>query len=279
MEDFVDLHMHSTASDGSRAPGDVVRAAHRARLQAIALTDHDSVAGLDEAIAVGAALGVRIVNGVELSAVEGSVETHVLGLHLTEPAVLDRELAELRAMRERRAQQIVDRLNAQGVLITFESVVALADGGAIGRPHVARALVNEGWATDQRDAFDRYLGAGRSAFIAKEQLGMDAAFAMIHAAGGLAVLAHPGAGATRERVEKLAQIGLDGVEVKHPSHSPSETNRLRTLTEQLGLVPSGGSDWHGAADGPRTIGMMQVSADWLAQQDARVAHRAESANR
>ncbi len=267
---FVDLHMHSTASDGSRAPADVVRAAKRAGLAAIALTDHDSVAGLAEATAAGAELGVRVVNGVELSAVEGESETHLLGLHLRDTGVLERGLGELRQMRDRRARQIVERLNELGVTVGFDAVLAQAGPGVVGRPHVARALIAEGWATDARDAFDRYLGAGRPAYVAKEQLSMRDAIAMIHAAGGLAVLAHPGSGGTRERIEALGTLGLDGIEVKHPSHSSSDTARLRGLCEQFGLVMSGGSDWHGAADGPRTIGMMQVPAEWLARQDARV---------
>ena len=267
---LVDLHMHSTASDGSRAPSDVVRAAKRAELVAIALTDHDTVAGLAEARAAGAELGVRIINGVELSAVEGDSETHLLGLHLSDTSVLERGLTELREMRGRRAVRIVELLRAQGVQVTFDDVLMQAGAGAIGRPHVARALVADGWAVDVRDAFDRYLAAGRPAYVAKDQLGMRDAIAMVHAAGGLAVLAHPGATATRERLEALVALGMDGVEVKHPSHSPQDTARIRTLAEQLGLLPSGGSDWHGAPDGPRTIGMMHVPIEWLTRQDERV---------
>ncbi|MEO7456669.1 MAG: PHP domain-containing protein [Gemmatimonadaceae bacterium] len=268
---FVDLHMHSTASDGSRSPADVVRAAHAANLVAIALTDHDSVSGLAEAQVTGAELGVRIVNGVELSAVEGNAETHLLGLHLRDTIGMEHALQSLRGMRERRAQQIVDKLIGLGVKVTYDDVLAQAGTGALGRPHVARALVADGWATDVRDAFDRYLGAGRPAYVAKEQLDMRDAIAMIHAAGGLAVLAHPGSAGTRERLTALAAVGLDGVEVKHPSHSPADTTRMRTLCEQLGLVVSGGSDWHGASEGSRTIGMMQVPEEWLARQDARLA--------
>ena len=267
---FVDLHMHSTASDGSRSPGEVVRAAKRAALSAIALTDHDTVAGLAEARAVGAELGVRVVNGVELSAVEGETETHLLGLHLRDTSVLERGLAQLRDMRGRRAARIVELLQSQGVQVTLDDVLLQAGSGAIGRPHVARALVADGWATDVRDAFDRYLGAGRPAYVAKDQLGMREAIAMVHAAGGLAVLAHPGSGGTRERVDALVALGLDGVEIRHPSHSPQDTARLRAIVDQLGLIPSGGSDWHGAADGPRTIGMMHVPIDWLRRQDERV---------
>jgi 3',5'-nucleoside bisphosphate phosphatase len=267
---LVDLHMHSTASDGSRSPAEVVRAAKRAALVAIALTDHDTVAGLAEARAVGEELGVRIVNGVELSAVEGDSETHLLGLHLSDTSVLERGLVDLREMRGRRAARIVELLQSQGVQVTLDDVLMQAGTGAIGRPHVARALVADGWAVDVRDAFDRYLAAGRPAYVAKDQLGMRDAIAMVHAAGGLAVLAHPGSTATRERLEALVALGMDGVEVKHPSHAPQETTRIRTLTEQLGLLPSGGSDWHGAGDGPRTIGMMQVPIEWLTRQDERV---------
>ena len=267
---YVDLHMHSTASDGSRSPAEVVRAAKRASLSAIALTDHDTVAGLAEAAAVGIELGVRVVNGVELSAVEGDTETHLLGLHLRDTAVLERALGALREMRGRRAARIVELLQSHGVQVTLDDVLLQAGSGAIGRPHVARALVADGWATDVRDAFDRYLGAGRPAYVAKDQLGMREAIAMVHAAGGLAVLAHPGAGGTRERIEALAALGLDGVEVKHPSHSPQDVARMRAAVDQLGLIPSGGSDWHGAADGPRTIGMMHVPSEWLSRQDERI---------
>ena len=270
MSGFVDLHSHSTASDGTFAPAEVVRLAKEAGLVGLALTDHDTVAGLAEAAATGAELGVRIVNGIELSAVEGQTETHLLGLHLRDTAVLEQGLGELREMRGRRAARIVELLQSQGVQVTLDDVLLQAGSGAIGRPHVARALVADGWAIDVRDAFDRYLGAGRPAFVAKDQLGMREAIAMVHAAGGLAVLAHPGGGGTRERIEALAALGLDGVEVKHPSHSPQDVARLRACVDQLGLIASGGSDWHGAADGPRTIGMMHVPIDWLRRQDERV---------
>lgn len=268
---FVDLHMHSTASDGSRAPADVVRAARDARLFAIALTDHDSVAGLAEAQQAGRELGVRVVNGVELSAVEGATETHLLGLHLHDTASLDHALGELRDMRARRGRRIVELLNALGVHITYEDVLEQAGHGVVGRPHVARAMVADGWAVDTRDAFDRYLGAGRPAFVGKDQLSVRDAVGLVHNAAGLAVLAHPAAGGTRERLDALKALGLDGVEVKHPSHTPADVSRLKTLCDELDLVPSGGSDWHGAVDGPRTIGMMRVSAEWLTRQEARLA--------
>lgn len=273
-EAFVDLHMHSTASDGSRAPGDVVREAKRVGLAAIALTDHDTLDGLAEAAAVGAELGVRIVRGVELSAVEGDVETHILGLHLADTREMEAQLISLREMRRTRAERIVVRLNELGVRIEFTSVLEQAAGGAIGRPHVARAMIAEGWAVDFRDAFERYLGNGRPAYVRKDRLAVTDAIGLIHRAGGLAILAHPAQGGTRERVEAFVRDGIDGVEVRHPAHSSEDIARLGALVDHFKLVPSGGSDWHGAAEGPRTLGMMRVPAEWLCRQDARVGVRA-----
>jgi 3',5'-nucleoside bisphosphate phosphatase len=271
---FVDLHAHSTASDGSRAPADVIREAKRIGLAAIALTDHDTVAGIPEAISVGVDLGVRVVPGVELSAVEGDVETHILGLHLSDTRELEAKLVALREMRRTRAERMVHRLNELGVRIEFASVLEQAAGGAIGRPHVARAMIAEGWAVDFRDAFDRYLGNGRPAYVTKERLAVSEATALIHRAGGLAILAHPSHSGTLERIAAFVDQGMDGVEVRHPSHSAEDTARLAALVEHFSLVPSGGSDWHGSSDGPRTLGMMRVPAEWLGRQDSRIRARA-----
>jgi predicted metal-dependent phosphoesterase TrpH len=271
---FVDLHAHSLASDGARAPADVVREAKRVGLGALALTDHDTVAGVADAVAAGESLGVRVVAGVELSAVEGDIETHILGLHLNDTRELEARLVELREMRRLRAERMVSRLNDLGVRIEFTAVLEQAAGGAIGRPHVARALIAEGWATDFRDAFDRYLGNGRPGYVAKDKLAMTEAIDLIHRAGGLAILAHPAQSGTRERVAALVEQGIDGLEVRHPSHSSEDAARLLALVNHFGLVPSGGSDWHGAAEGPRTLGMMRVPADWLARQDERIGVRA-----
>lgn len=269
----VDLHTHSTASDGARSPREVVRAARALSLAAIALTDHDTVDGLAEATDEGRIQSVRIVPGIELSAVEGDSETHVLGLHLQQVGRLEAQLRVLRTMRLTRAERIVVRLNELGVRVTLEDVLVQAGGGAVGRPHIARALVNEGWATDLRDAFDRYLGNGRAAFVPKDRLSIDDAIAMIHDAGGLAVLAHPGQSGTRKRIEALVGTGLDGIEVRHPSHNAEDITRLSALAEHFGLVPSGGSDWHGLAEGGRTLGMMRVPVAWLERQDQAIAVR------
>jgi 3',5'-nucleoside bisphosphate phosphatase len=271
---FVDLHSHSTASDGSRAPADVIREAKRVGLTAIALTDHDTLDGIAEATATGEELGVRVVPGVELSAVEGDAETHILGLHLTDTREMEEALIGLREMRRSRAQRIVIRLNELGVRVEFSSVLEQAAGGAIGRPHVARAMIAEGWAVDFRDAFDRYLGNGRPAYVSKDRLAVTDAIGLIHRAGGLAVLAHPGQAGTKDRVEAFVRQGIDGLEVRHPGHTSEDTTRLGALVAHFSLVASGGSDWHGAAEGPRILGMMHVPAEWLQIQDSRIRARA-----
>ena len=269
----VDLHAHSTASDGSKSPTAVVAAAKAARLSAIALTDHDTMDGVAEAVGAADMHGIRVVPGVELSATDDQREVHLLGLHIQRPSTIEESLREFRNRRRARAVQIVAKLNALGVPITFEDVLALAGDAAIGRPHLARVLIDGGWARDSRDAFDRYLGAGRPAYVAKHRLSVADAIALVHAGGGLAVLAHPGSEGRRETIERFVAVGLDGVEVRHPGHTGEDTNRLAALVDFFGLVASGGSDWHGAADGPRVLGVMRVPLAWLQQQDARVEAR------
>ncbi|MFN8579811.1 MAG: PHP domain-containing protein [Gemmatimonadaceae bacterium] len=269
----IDLHLHSTASDGSQAPETVVARAVACQLKAIALTDHDTVAGLAAAEAAAAGTSLEVVRGVELSAYEGADEFHILGLHLSDTQHMESRLTVFRDARRTRAEKIVERLNAIGVRITFDDVVSLAGDAVLGRPHVARALVENGWARDLRDAFDRYLGQGRPGYLDKFRLSIGDAIALIHECGGLAIFAHPSTTGTRDRVEAFAQLGLDGVEVIHPSHTPEDRARLLALVEQFRMVPSGGSDSHGAVDGARVIGAMAVPAEWLAVQRERVAAR------
>jgi predicted metal-dependent phosphoesterase TrpH len=249
----------------------VAHAAKAAGLAAIALTDHDTLAGVDEASAAGDAIGVRVIAGVELSAVEEEQETHILGLHIAERSSLEQRLVEVREMRVTRAERMVKRLNELGHAVRMEAVLKESAGGAVGRPHVARALIAGGFVLDAREAFEKYIGNGRPAFIGKDRLAMAEAIELIHGAGGLAILAHPGPHLTRERVAALVQQGLDGIEVLHPSHSDNIAQHLDALVDEFDLVRSGGSDWHGATDGPRTLGMMRVPAKWLEDQEARVA--------
>ncbi|MCX5767375.1 MAG: PHP domain-containing protein [Gemmatimonadetes bacterium] len=269
----IDLHSHTTASDGARTPSDSVTNAAAAGLAALAITDHDTVAGVAEARLMGDQLGVRIIAGVELSVFEGDREVHLLGLHLDRPAHMENALTEVRHARRERAISIVAKLNALGVPVTVEAVLAEAAGGAIGRPHVARAIIAGGWVKDQREAFDRYLGAGRPANVEKSRLTVADGVRLVHEAGGISVFAHPGGDGRRELIESLVAQGLDGIEIRHPSHGGEDVRRLAALTQHFDLVPSGGSDWHGAASGPRVIGCQCVPSEWLEIQEARVAQR------
>lgn len=270
---FVDLHAHSTASDGSQAPAAAVQAAHAAGLSAFALTDHDTLAGIAEAQVAADALGLRLIPGVELSVHQADVEVHLLGLHIRDVDALQQRLEAFRGFRRVRAEAMVAKLNAAAIPVSFDAVLAEAAGGAIGRPHVARALVTGGWVKDMREAFDRWLAAGKPAYVDKERLDIADGIAMIHQAGGIAVYAHPGSDGRRESIEPLVAAGLDGIEVRHPSHSREDELRLASLAAFFGLVVSGGSDWHGAMQGGRVLGSMQVPASWLELQERRVRER------
>lgn len=270
---FVDLHAHSTASDGALAPAKAVAAAHSAGLRAFALTDHDTLAGIPEAQASADGLGIELVAGVELSVHHGADEFHLLGLHVRNIEPLQQELEVIRGHRRTRAEQIVAKLQAAGLTVTLEAVLAEAGDGAIGRPHVARALIGAGQVRDMREAFDRWLAYGKPAYVDKERLDVAAGIAMVHRAGGIAVIAHLGSDGTRALVEALVPKGLDGIEVRHPSHSREDEQRLTALADHFGLVKSGGSDWHGAMHGARVLGAMKVPYAWMEAQRLQVEVR------
>jgi predicted metal-dependent phosphoesterase TrpH len=268
---FVDLHTHSTASDGTLAPEGVIEAAERCGLTALALTDHDTIDGVPAARITGERLGIRVIAGVELSAFQEDNEIHLLAMHVTHIEALETRLSGLRTGRYTRAEKIVDKLNTLGIPLTLDEVLLQSNGGAVGRPHVARALIARGVVHDFREAFARYLGSAGSAFVARERLSIEDAISIAHEAGALAIWAHPSDGGRRERLEPLVAAGLDGLEVRHPSHSAEDVKRLQALADFFGLVPSGGSDWHGAPDGPRRLGIMNVPVEWLERQDEKLS--------
>ncbi len=272
-ERYVDLHAHSTASDGAVSPRELVEAAKRANLQAIAITDHDTIAGSDEAVATGLSVGIRVVRGCELSAYDGDFEIHLLALHIRDAGALRPSLEGFQRERIERGHAIVERLARAGVPVSIDDVLAEAAGAALGRPHIARVLIRAGHAADHREAFDRFLGAGRPAYVAKPRLDIADAIGLAHSAGALAVWAHPGREGTRERLTRLAAHGMDGVEVQHPGHTPADVVRLMKLATDLDLVPSGGSDWHGATEGYRILGNMHIPEAWLELQDVRLVTR------
>jgi 3',5'-nucleoside bisphosphate phosphatase len=250
----------------------VARRAQRAGLAAIALTDHDTTAGVPAAVAAGDACGIRVVGGCEFSVRAPWGELHVLGYFL-EPGQpdLERFLSEMRTARRRRGEQMVAKLRDLGVALDAAAVTASAGSGALGRPHVARALVAAGVTLDMSEAFDRYLGRGRPAFVEKPLPALREVAALVHRAGGVAVAAHLGDRGTEGQLRQFASEGLDGIEVRHPSHRPDTEARLQRLAAKLGLAITGGSDWHGdsgVGEAHAPLGGLDVPAEWLDHLEA-----------
>ena len=274
-QSFVDLHLHSTASDGEVEPAGVVERAASAGLDAVALTDHDTIAGLPEAIDAGERLGVRVVTGCEFSVKAPWGEMHVLGYFLpADSEEIGQFLVERQEDRRRRAATMVDKLKGLEVSLDLEDVLAVAGGAALGRPHVARALVNRGVVADLQSAFDRYIGWGRPAFEAKVLPSFAELATLVHAVGGVLSAAHLKERGSRSYLGRLRSEGLDAVEVRHPRHPPDLRYRLESRADSLGLLPTGGSDWHGdpmAGGGAThaTIGSQHVPAEWLDRLEAR----------
>ncbi|HSM17817.1 MAG TPA: PHP domain-containing protein [Gemmatimonadales bacterium] len=274
----IDLHLHSTASDGTLSPRVVVERARQANLAAIALTDHDTLAGLTEACEAGEQVGLRVVSGCEFSVAATWGELHVLGYFLPSGSEeIETFLAARRDDRYRRAGGMVSRLHGLGVKIEFDHVLETAGGGAIGRPHVAQALVDRGAVRDAQDAFDRYLGRGKPAFVAKNLPRFRDVADLVHRVGGLVSAAHMKDRGTRRALRRLQEEGLDAVEIRHPSHTPEVRTALAAHAADLGLLPTGGSDWHGDAGSTpslTTIGAQQVPEEWLHQLERRREERA-----
>ncbi len=268
----IDLHSHSLASDGQYPPAEVARLARAAGVGTWALCDHDTVAGLGEAAAAAAAQGLRLVPGIELSAFLGAREIHLLG-HFVDPShpALERFEELLAVERRRRMAVILERLAALGVPVTAAAVERFSGGRTIGRPHVARAVVEAGGAASVKEAFDRYLGEGRPAFVPRFRLEAAEAVALVRGAGGTATVAHPAlSGLDEASLARLAGAGVDGLEVDHPEQPAPERARLRAAAGALGLVATAGSDFHGPAVAPdRRLGMVSMGADALAALERR----------
>lgn len=268
-EGRVDLHLHSTASDGRLRPRAVMRAAADAGLAAVALTDHDTLAGIDEAREAALALEIEFVPGIELSTYREEEGTaHLLGYFVRgdDPA-LARHLERARSRRRDRAREIVGRLNTIGVPVTVEEVFAQTSSeGLISRAHIARALVEGGHVRSHGEAFGRYIGADGPAYVPTLRLNPEAGIRLLHGAGGLAVLAHPGEEWSEERIRAFAEAGLDGLEVLHPDHDRRTVVRLRRLAASLDLLETGGSDWHGPRHGSgRSLATQPVPYGWYAR--------------
>jgi len=244
----IDLHLHTTASDGLLPPAALLQAVRSADLQVFSVTDHDTVDALEEIEADARRFGLRLIPGIELSAMWRKVEFHILG-YFVDPgdAAL---LAFLRARREARRTRLrvmLNRLRGLGIVVEAEEVLARAQDGNVGRPHLARVLVHHGFVANTDEAFDRYLAEGKPAYVPRPEVTVADAIRVIHEAGGLASLAHPGLHNRDEAIPELVAAGLDAIEVYHVNHSPGLATHYRRVAAARGLLVTGGSDFHGAA--------------------------------
>lgn len=283
-----DLHLHSTASDGLLGPAELMRACRDAGMELVALTDHDNIAGLPEAQA--AAAGIEFIGGVELTVQETlEEEVHLLGYGLRPQ---DEELTDfllgMQEDRRNRAKSILDKLHAMGFPLRYQDVEKLA-GHVISRSHIALAMVRGGMAGTVSEAFDEYLSPGKPAYAPRTHLRIEKAMALLHRAGGVAVLAHPGRLGLqdmelRQKIQDWRQQGLDGVEVYHPSHTDGQMRWLRQIAQVEHMLMTGGSDYHAKEMRHATIGQMLPRWGAEAASDIRalrvaMAERAEQAQR
>jgi predicted metal-dependent phosphoesterase TrpH len=261
---YADLHAHTTASDGTFTPTELVRAARALGLSHLAVTDHDTTAGVAEARAAALEAGIGLVPGVELSAEGPPGKCHLLGLGIDpDDAGLARTLGALSEARRTRNARIARRLQELGVPLTLEEVAAVAPPGAnVGRPHFAQALIAKGVVSTVPEAFARFLAEGAPAYLPKDVLPPADAIRLIHEAGGMCFLAHPGLvrlgpdETLRDRIAALRALGLDGVEVFYPLHTPELVRELGDIARDLGLLVTGGSDFHGATKPDAPLGVV-----------------------
>ncbi len=250
---WIDLHVHTTASDGTFSPSEVVKHAQAKGLTAIAITDHDTVQGVAEAVEVGRLLGLEVIPGVEISVDHANKEMHILGyfIELDSP-VLAEKLKELQSYRELRNPLMVEKLCSLGLAVTLEEVAAIAQGDIIGRPHFAALLVKKGYVVDKPTAFERYLAQGKPAYVKKEKLTPAEGIQLILAAGGIPVLAHPkyllesnSPESLSTLIKSLKKLGLQGIEVYYSTHTTQEEKLYKKLANSENLLLTGGSDFHG----------------------------------
>lgn len=273
--DTADLHTHSVRSDGEWSPSRLVKEARREGLRALALTDHDTTEGLAEAFAAGAEHGVEVIAGVEISTwIDADVHVLAYGFDPADPE-LTRLFHDARGARRTRAERMVEKLAELGKPVSLEAVLLEAGDGAIGRPHVARALARSGQVGSVREAFDRFLGDGKPACVDKMKVTPAQAARAVRAAGGVTVAAHPGCYGGVALLERLADAGIDGVEVNHSLHNPELTAELEAWADARDLLKTGGSDFHGPGAFP--VGAVRVPYEWVERLKERVAKRRAAA--
>jgi predicted metal-dependent phosphoesterase TrpH len=258
MNNFVDLHTHSTASDGVYSPGELLHRARDAGLRLLALTDHDSTEGVEEATQVARTLGMEFIPGVEINTDGSGSEVHMLGYFLEyRRPEFQNVLQVLRDARVHRGERMVERLNEQGIHITWERVRQIAHG-AVGRPHIAQALLEAGYVQSIPEAFEKYVCTGCPAYVARYKLTVEDAIHLIVSANGLPVMAHPAellrSGILRNWLPVLCEAGMVGLETYYGQYSADIEHELKALADEYHLIPTGGSDFHGPGIHPTPLG-------------------------
>lgn len=278
---MIDLHSHTLHSDGDRSPEHLLAEAAAAGIQVLSVTDHDTVSGIEECRTAAARRGVRLVPGIELSCELHGREVHVLGHFIdpTSPALGKLAQAMLAERRERmeRMVALAEKLGLSGVCL--EKVVAASGGENLGRPHLARVLVDCGHASSIKDAFDKFLGTGAALWVDRRRLSIAEALGIVHGAGGTASVAHPGANSvSRQELRVLAEAGLDAVEAHHPEHPPNQAEAYESWAAGLGMLVTAGSDYHGPTVQPgRKLGDRWLSKERFAALEER-ARRVRAAH-
>lgn len=274
MPDFIDMHMHTTASDGVTSPSELLDLVRKSGVRAFAVTDHDTFVGSAEIRDLLVDDDPELVTAVELSAGEPGEDLHLLVYLFDTPKVkpgspLDSATAEFHRRRNRRGESMVELLQKKGLDISMQAVSEIAEGSPIGRPHIADALLKTGAVESYDAAFRNWIGYGKPGYVEKENIRPAEAVSLAHDAGGIIVLAHPAVNQAGEQIERLVNCGLDGIEVWHPANSQSQRKRFREQADKYDLVISGGSDYHGRDDHHGEVGQMQVHYERLLEMKKR----------
>lgn len=263
-EHKIDLHIHTTYSDSALTPQEVVNRALELGLKAIAITDHDSVAGIEEAVEAARGKDLEVIPGVELSLTVDHSDLHLLGYFINHrDLTLVEQLNLFRAVRLERAQKIIEKLNHLGVELSLDAVLSIAGSGAVGRPHIAEALVERKYVSSFDEAFARFIGYHAPAYVPKFKLSVEEGIALIKAADGIPVLAHPITLRRDELIPHFVRCGLMGIEVIHPEQDGAAQRYYTNLARKYGLVVTGGSDCHGHQKGKLLMGTVQVPYSFL----------------
>jgi 3',5'-nucleoside bisphosphate phosphatase len=269
---FADLHLHSHFSDGTYGPQEIAAQARRCELAAIALTDHDSVEGCVDTARACEAADIEFIAGVELTVEQDGNELHILGYFIdTQNPLLLGQIARFQGVRQNRIREMVARLNRLQVPLSEKAVFALANCSSPGRPHVARALVEAGLCGSLDEAFERFLKRNRPAWVPKFKMGGQEAIDLIHQAGGVAVLAHPGLNRSDAVIPAMVEAGMDGIECFHTKHSTSTAEHYLGLADRFHLLVTGGSDCHGLSKGKPLMGTVKVPYQHVETLKARAA--------